>query len=126
MENQLTGSKHKDPVVRADLFGKYGESKLGSSHGKHSNRHSNEPVTFQRRSNDTENRASLTGVTDGYPEEVRSLQDEGLEGIQWSAKKGMSWTSQYGHFMHQLERMKQELEAVGEENLELANLITDS
>lgn len=37
----------------------------------------------------------------------------------------MAWTDQYGHFVHQLERLKSEIAAVGNENIELANLIVD-
>lgn len=110
----LTSEKKSDPVIRADLFGKYQTINYGQPEFIPSNiisdRTMSQQVTFQNKS------TSQLGQT------KQSFTDE----VAKAYTGGMSWTGQYGHFIRQIERMKQELENIGDENLELANLITEA
>lgn len=127
-EARLVRGENSDSVIRADLFGKYGETQPRNSQGKSSNgfsRGSNEPVTFQR-SNWSGNKSIGPVHSENQKMDSRNIHTDILGRTKESGKPGMTWTGQYSQFMHQLERMKQELEAVGEENLELANLISDN
>lgn len=109
-----TSEKKSDPVIRADLFGTYPEKDYRGSDFRSSNGFSgksgSQPLTFQHRTQ------TQLGQT------KHSINDDEARKKQGS----MSWTGQYGHFLSQIDKMKRELETLGEENLELANLITDN
>lgn len=127
----LTGDQ--DRVIRADLFGRYMEQTdhrrlaLGSQHKP-------PQVTDE----DTDQRSSDYQVADKHQRQdhadtlVQRDSDNDRsplhvvdESKALTKMANMSWTGQYVQFMHQLEKMKRELEAVGEENVMLANLITE-
>lgn len=111
---QHTSEKKLDPVIRADLFGTYPEIDNRASDFRLSNaisgKSGSQQLTFQHRTQ------SNMGQT------KQSVNEEGVA-IKQSK---MSWTGQYGEFLSQIERMKRELETIGDENLELANLITQN
>ena len=111
-EQQTTDKKH-DPVIRADLFGRYQEvdnkgSEYLSSKG-FSGKNGSQQITFQRNSNSSQTKKQTS--TDNMTAKHDSA---------------MSWTGQYSQFIMQIEKMKKELETIGDENIELAHLITEN
>lgn len=113
---QLSSEKKQDPVIRADLFGKYNEPKVNNRNSDYRNsntysgKESSQPLTFQLRT-----QSNMGNTNDSLRKDAQATR-----------KNHMSWTGQYGDFLAQIDRMKRELESLGEENLELANLITGS
>lgn len=112
--DQHSSEKKLDPVIRADLFGTYPELDNRASDFRLSNaisgKSGSQQITFQHRT-----QSNMAQVK-------HSLIDDGTSNHQ--AK--LTWTGQYGEFLMQIEKMKRELETIGDENLELANLITQN
>lgn len=135
-DNFGTSSKKNDSIIRADLFGTYGEKTYEGYYSEYGNSNTfiknNTEETFVKNNSNqkgneknAQNRheSALNGGGEaGYSYSQNKSKEKSRN--QGQKASSMSWTGQYSQFLQQLDKLKKEIEMVGDENLELANLIS--